>query len=247
MAKNAPPLHLLSISSLSKRRKKRHVAKDVNLRITSGEVVGLLGPNGAGKTTVFHMIAGLLKPDAGSVLLDRDDLSMKTHFHRSRYGLVYLAQEPSIFRNLTVEENLKAVLYSRRIDRTSKENWLKFALDKFNLRHIRNSRADKLSGGERRKVEILRLLATSPMFMLLDEPFAGVDPISVTELQDLIRMLSEAGVGVMVSDHNVRECLSICHRTYILRDGQVVKEATPREIALDDDVRQFYLGREFTL
>jgi lipopolysaccharide export system ATP-binding protein len=230
-----------------KRYRKRTVVSDVSLTVESGEVVGLLGPNGAGKTTCFYMILGLVPIDAGSVTLDGEDLTHLPIYRRSRLGLSYLPQEASIFRKLTVEQNIRAVLELQGLERDEVQARLEQLLDELHVGHLRASPALSLSGGERRRVEIARALATSPRFILLDEPFAGVDPIAVLDIQQIIRYLKERGIGVLITDHNVRETLGICDHAYIINQGTVLAFGKPQEIIYNEAVRKVYLGENFRL
>jgi lipopolysaccharide export system ATP-binding protein len=230
-----------------KRYRKRTVVSDVSLTVESGEVVGLLGPNGAGKTTCFYMILGLVPIDRGAVTLDGEDLTHLPIFRRSRLGLSYLPQEASIFRKLTVAQNIQAVLELQGVEAEEVEARLEALLDDLHIGHLRASPAISLSGGERRRVEIARALATSPRFILLDEPFAGVDPIAVLDIQQIIRFLKERGIGVLITDHNVRETLGICDHAYIINQGAVLAFGKPQEIIYNEAVRKVYLGENFRL
>ncbi|HEX4781341.1 MAG TPA: LPS export ABC transporter ATP-binding protein [Usitatibacter sp.] len=230
-----------------KRYRKRTVVSDVSLTVESGEVVGLLGPNGAGKTTCFYMILGLVPIDRGSVTLDGEDLTHLPIFRRSRLGLSYLPQEASIFRKLTVAQNIQAVLELQGVEDEEVETRLEALLDDLHIGHLRTSPAISLSGGERRRVEIARALATRPRFILLDEPFAGVDPIAVLDIQQIIRFLKERGIGVLITDHNVRETLGICDHAYIINQGAVLAFGKPQEIIYNEAVRKVYLGENFRL
>jgi lipopolysaccharide export system ATP-binding protein len=243
----APRSSVLRAAGLMKRYRKRTVVSDVSLSVESGEVVGLLGPNGAGKTTCFYMILGLVPIDAGSVTLDGEDLTHLPIFRRSRLGLSYLPQEASIFRKLTVEQNILAVLELQGYDPDDVRARLEALLDDLHIGHLRASPAISLSGGERRRVEIARALATSPRFILLDEPFAGVDPIAVLDIQQIIRFLKERGIGVLITDHNVRETLGICDHAYIINQGAVLAFGKPEEIIYNEAVRKVYLGENFRL
>ena len=236
----------LRASHLQKRYKARTVVKDVSLEVKSGEVVGLLGPNGAGKTTCFYMIVGLVPVDKGEILLDGQSVSRMPIHRRASLGLSYLPQEPSIFRKLTVAENVLAVLELQSLG-ASLDDRLDELLHDLHVSHLRNSPAISLSGGERRRVEIARALASNPPFILLDEPFAGVDPIAVIDIQRIIRFLKERGIGVLITDHNVRETLGICDRAYIINDGSVLACGHPEEIVYNDAVRKVYLGEHFRL
>ena len=238
---------VLSVRGLNKRYGKRTVVKDVSLDIASGEVVGLLGPNGAGKTTSFYMIVGLVSADGGEMRLDQHDIRHLPIHQRAKLGLGYLPQEASIFRKMTVEENILARLEiaGRRGDEADKE--LTQLLDELNIGHLRESPALALSGGERRRVEIARVLATRPRFILLDEPFAGVDPIAVLDIQKIIAYLRERQIGVLITDHNVRETLSICDHAYIINEGSVLAKGSPEQLVSDENVRRVYLGEHFRL
>src|SRR5215218_4744362 len=238
---------VLRAAGLMKRYRKRTVVSDVSLTVESGEVVGLLGPNGAGKTTCFYMILGLVPIDAGSVTLDGQDLTHLPIFRRSRLGLSYLPQEASIFRKLTVAQNIRAVLELQGLATDEVDARLEALLDDLHIGHLRGSPAISLSGGERRRVEIARALATNPRFILLDEPFAGVDPIAVIEIQRIVRFLKERGIGVLITDHNVRERLGICDRAYIINEGSVLAYGKPEEIVYNESVRKVYLGEHFRL
>ena len=238
---------VLRAEALMKRYKKRVVVSDVSLTIESGEVVGLLGPNGAGKTTCFYMILGLIPIDQGSVHLDGQDVTHLPIYRRSRLGLSYLPQEASIFRRLNVAQNIQAVLELQGHEAEEIEARLENLLDDLHIGHLRASPALSLSGGERRRVEIARALATSPRFILLDEPFAGVDPIAVLDIQQIIRFLKERGIGVLITDHNVRETLGICDHAYIINQGSVLAFGKPEEIIYNEDVRKVYLGENFRL
>jgi lipopolysaccharide export system ATP-binding protein len=238
---------VLRAEGLMKRYRKRTVVQDVSLTVESGEVVGLLGPNGAGKTTCFYMILGLVPIDAGTVTLDGRDLTHLPIFRRSRLGLSYLPQEASIFRKLTVAQNIQAVLELQGVEREAMEGRLEALLDDLHIGHLRASPAIALSGGERRRVEIARALATNPRFILLDEPFAGVDPIAVLDIQQIIRFLKERGIGVLITDHNVRETLGICDHAYIINQGAVLAFGKPQDIIYNEAVRKVYLGENFRL
>ena len=238
----------LQAESIQKRFKLRQVVKGISLRVESGEIVGLLGPNGAGKTTAFYMIVGLITCDAGRITLDDHDLTAMPMHLRARLGLGYLPQEASVFRKLSVEDNILAILETRSdIDRSARERLLEELLDELRVAHVRTSLGISLSGGERRRVEIARALAAEPRFVLLDEPFAGVDPISVLDIQRIIRQLAARGIGILITDHNVRETLGICGRAYILNDGAMIAEGTPDDILANSQVREVYLGEGFKL
>jgi lipopolysaccharide export system ATP-binding protein len=225
----------------------RTVVRGVSLDVASGEVVGLLGPNGAGKTTTFYMTVGLTPPDAGRVVLDEEDVTDDPMYVRARKGIGYLPQEPSIFRGLTVEQNIMAILETLDLNLAARRQRLEQLLSELNLASLAKSPAHTLSGGERRRVEITRALVVSPRFMLLDEPFAGIDPIAVTDLQNIIFHLKERGIGVLITDHNVRETLRITDRAYIVHDGAIFRSGTPELLATDEDVRRIYLGTDFRL
>jgi len=237
----------LRTSELTKSYGGRTVVRGVNLDIASGEVVGLLGPNGAGKTTTFSMTVGLTAPDSGRVLLDGADVTDDPMYIRARKGIGYLPQEPSIFRGLTVEQNILAILETLDLDGAGRRARLRELLAELALTPLAKSPAYRLSGGERRRVEITRALVMSPLFMLLDEPFAGIDPIAVTDIQKIIFHLKERGIGVLVTDHNVRETLRITDRAYIVNDGTIFRSGTPDQLAADEDVRRIYLGADFRL
>jgi lipopolysaccharide export system ATP-binding protein len=232
---------------LGKRFKRRHVLREVSVTVQRGEAVGLLGPNGAGKTTCFYCITGLIKPDAGSILLDGHDITSLPMYRRARLGIGYLPQEASIFRGLTVESNIMAVLEVVESDAQMREHMLESLLAEFSIGHLRRAPAMALSGGERRRCEIARALACRPHFVLLDEPLAGIDPIAVSDIRDLVAHLKHRGIGVLITDHNVRETLDIIDRAYILHDGQVLMEGLPDEIVAHEGVRRVYLGERFSL
>jgi lipopolysaccharide export system ATP-binding protein len=241
-------MSLLRAQGLSKKYRARQVVHEASVEIRSGEVVGLLGPNGAGKTTCFYMIVGLVSADSGTVMLDDSDLTPLPMHARARRGLGYLPQEASVFRKLTVAENIMAILETRsELERARREEILEQLLEELHIGHIRNNLGLSLSGGERRRVEIARALSAEPQFVLLDEPFAGVDPISVIDIQRIIKHLTGRGIGVLITDHNVRETLGICDRAYILSEGQVLAAGQPDEVLQDDRVRDVYLGRDFRL
>lgn len=237
----------LVIDAVEKKFGKRLVLKGVSLTVKKGEVIGLLGPNGAGKTTTFYSMIGLIEPDAGRILLDGHDITCLPMYRRARLGIGYLPQEASIFRGMTVEENIWAVLEICEPDRKTKEEMLDNLLNEFSITHIRHAPALALSGGERRRVEIARALATRPSFILLDEPFAGIDPIAISDIRNLVSHLKDRGIGVLITDHNVRETLEIIDRAYIIHDGQVLMSGTPEEIVANEDVRRVYLGDSFSL
>jgi len=235
----------LEARALTKTYGGRKVVNGVDLEIRPGEVVGLLGPNGAGKTTTFYMIVGLIKPDDGQIFLDSEEITRDPMFVRARKGINYLPQEPSVFRKLTVEENILAILETLDIESEERKNRLKQLLGELDLTDLARSKAYSLSGGERRRVEITRALVTSPRFILLDEPFAGIDPLAVADIQKIIQKLKSKGIGVVISDHNVRETLSVCDRAYILNEGTVLIEGLPEMIAESKIARKFYLGDDF--
>jgi lipopolysaccharide export system ATP-binding protein len=242
-----PAIDVLAAEALGKTYGRRKVVTDVSLHVRRGEAVGLLGPNGAGKTTVFYMITGLVPADQGRIILDGFDITGLPMYRRARLGIGYLPQEASIFRGLTVEQNIRAVLEVVEPDRKAREQQLDALLDEFSITRLRHSPAIALSGGERRRCEIARALAGRPSFMLLDEPFAGIDPIAVGDIQDLVLHLKARGIGVLITDHNVRETLSLIDRAYIIHSGQVLMEGTPDAIIASPDVRRLYLGESFRL
>ncbi|MFQ5665925.1 MAG: LPS export ABC transporter ATP-binding protein [Candidatus Binatia bacterium] len=238
---------LLRADGLCKRLGGREILRAVSLEVHAGEVVGLLGPNGAGKTTTFYAIVGLIRPDRGSVQLNGVDLTSEPMYRRARRGISYLPQEPSVFRKLTVEENILAILETLRLTREERRVRLATLLEELSIAHLAKHKAYALSGGERRRVEITRALVTAPTFMLLDEPFAGIDPLAILDIQGIVAQLKERGIGILITDHNVRETLGICDRAYILNDGAILEEGTPREIAASQQARELYLGERFTL
>lgn len=236
----------LYATKLQKRYKSRIVVKDITLEVEKGEIIGLLGPNGAGKTTSFYMIVGLIKPDKGQVFIENQDITYLPMHKRAHMGLGYLPQEKSIFRKLTVEENIKAILELRKdLNRNQRKEKLESLMEEFNITHLRNIIAISLSGGESRRTEIARALAMDPKFILLDEPFAGIDPISVADIKRIIKHLCNRKIGVLITDHNVRETLDICHRAYIVNDGYIIAKGTPKEVTSNETVRKVYLGEEF--
>ncbi len=238
----------LRARSLKKRYKQRVVVSDVSLDVQTGQVVGLLGPNGAGKTTSFYMIVGLVPQDGGEVTIDDQDITALPMHERARHGIGYLPQEASIFRRLTVEQNLMGVLELRKdLSNSARRDKMESLLEEFHITHIRENTGMSLSGGERRRVEIARALAADPRFILLDEPFAGVDPISVIDIKRIIQHLRDRGLGVLITDHNVRETLDVCEKAYIVSHGQLIAEGTPQEILQNEQVKQVYLGEGFTL
>ena len=237
----------LKATGLAKSYKSRQVVRDLSLELDSGEVVGLLGPNGAGKTTAFYMIVGLVPCDAGRIMLDDIDLTMLPMDRRAQLGLGYLPQEASVFRKLSVEDNILAILETRDLERAAREERLEQLLAELRIGHVRKTQGLALSGGERRRVEIARALAAEPRFMLLDEPFAGVDPLSVLDIQRIIRELTQRGIGVLITDHNVRETLGVCARAYIVNQGTVIASGTAEEVLANPQVREVYLGESFRL
>jgi lipopolysaccharide export system ATP-binding protein len=237
----------LNIQNIRKQYNKNIVVKDISLSVKSGEVIGLLGPNGAGKTTSFYMIVGLVSADHGSISIDNKNLSKMPIHNRSKLGISYLPQEPSIFRKLSVSENILSVLELRNISEESRKKKLDSLLNELNIEHIKNNQAVSLSGGERRRVEIARCLATDPKFILLDEPFAGIDPIAVLDIQKIIIHLASLGIGILITDHNVRETLGICDRAYIVNQGKIFASGDPNEIASNQNVKDIYLGKNFIL
>jgi len=246
MTVNTPVIQHLEIRHLAKSYNKRLVVKDVSFKLHSGQIVGLLGPNGAGKTTSFYMLVGLVRMDRGCILLDGKDLSDLAMHQRARHGLGYLPQEASIFRKLSIADNILAVLQTRKdLNKKQQQARLEELLEEFSITHIRNSLGMSVSGGERRRAEIARALAAEPKFMLLDEPFAGVDPISVGDIKHIIERLSARGIGILITDHNVRETLAICEKAYIVSEGSAIAEGTAAEILANDLVRQVYLGDDF--
>lgn len=241
-------MSILSAQTLSKRFGTRQVVKDISLEINSGEIVGLLGPNGAGKTTSFYMIVGLIPVDSGNIFLDQLELTNDPIHHRAQLGIGYLPQEASVFRKLTVADNINAIIETRHeLDDSQKADLLHRLLADFHIEHIRDTLGMALSGGERRRVEIARSLAMEPQFILLDEPFAGVDPISVLDIQGIIKELSQRGIGILITDHNVRETLKVCERAYIFSEGEVIAKGTPEAIMQNERVLNVYLGQDFQL
>ncbi len=238
---------ILSSKNIKKKYGKRMVVKGVSLEVNQGEIVGLLGPNGAGKTTSFYMIVGLVKPNEGDIYLDGKVITTLPMYKRAQAGVGYLPQEPSVFRKLSVEDNIKAVLELAKISKKEQKHRLEELLSEFGLEHVRKSRGDLLSGGERRRTEIARALATRPKFILLDEPFAGVDPIAVEDIQSIVAKLKTKNIGILITDHNVQETLSITDRAYLLFEGNILKSGTAEELASDEQVRKVYLGQNFQL
>jgi lipopolysaccharide export system ATP-binding protein len=240
-------MQVLRTESLTKSYKGRVVVRSVALHLKQGEVVGLLGPNGAGKTTTFYMVVGLTPPDAGTVLLNDLNITDLPMYLRARQGISYLPQEPSVFRKLTVSENILAILETMSFSRQERRDRTDALLNELGIEHVANSKAYTLSGGERRRVEIARALATSPSFMLLDEPFAGIDPIAVTDIQEIIAKLRDTGIGILITDHNVRETLKITDRAYIINNGEIFRSGSPLELSNDPEVKKVYLGESFKL
>ena len=238
---------ILSATNLKKQYGQKNVVNNIDINLKKGEIVGLLGPNGAGKTTTFYMITGMIRPSSGTILLDDSDITNLPMYKRARMGIGYLAQEPSIFGKLTVENNLKIVLETVLPKDVDQNNLIDELLDQFNITKLRNSLGSSLSGGERRRVEICRTLALNPDFVLLDEPFAGVDPIAVEDIQQMIMSLKEKNIGVLITDHNVRETLSITDRSYLLHSGEILKSGDAETLANDEEVRRIYLGKKFRL
>ncbi|MDR1835344.1 MAG: LPS export ABC transporter ATP-binding protein [Fusobacteriaceae bacterium] len=237
----------LAAQGLCKSYKKRRVVEDVDIEVRKGEIVGLLGPNGAGKTTTFYMITGIIRPDAGSVSCDNEDITGFPMYKRANMGIGYLSQEPSVFRNLTVEENILAVLEMKALTAAARKETMERLLEEFKLTQVRKSYGYSLSGGERRRIEIARTIANNPSFILLDEPFAGVDPIAVEDIQESIRYLKGKGLGILITDHNVRETLTITEKAYIMHEGRILMSGTSKEIAEDERARKTYLGDNFKL
>lgn len=238
---------ILRTENLVKAYRQRKVVDHVSVFVQQGEIVGLLGPNGAGKTTTFYMTVGLVRPDEGRILLDQLDITHQPMYKRAQEGIGYLPQEASIFRKLTVEDNVAAVLEMTRLTKTQQKEKLEVLLDEFGLNHVRKNRGDLLSGGERRRTEIARALAVDPKFILLDEPFAGIDPIAVEDIQMIVAKLKFKNIGILITDHNVQETLSITDRAYLLFEGKILKQGTAEELAADEQVRKVYLGRNFEL
>jgi len=237
----------LYTQNLVKKYRSRKVVDNVSVEVEQGEIVGLLGPNGAGKTTTFYMIVGLIKPNEGKVFLDNEDITPLPVYKRARRGIGYLSQEPSIFRNLSVEDNIRAVLELSGFPESEQKERLELMLDEFGLQKIRKNKGIQLSGGERRRTEIARALALKPKFILLDEPFAGIDPIAVEDIQNIVSHLKDKNIGILITDHNVHETLSITDRSYLLFEGRILKSGTSQELADDEIVRKVYLGRNFEL
>jgi lipopolysaccharide export system ATP-binding protein len=238
---------ILRSENLVKKYKSRTVANNVSVQVAQGEIVGLLGPNGAGKTTSFYMIVGMIKPNSGKIFLDDLDITKEPMYRRAQLGVGYLPQEASVFRKLSIEDNLRAVLEMTKLTKKEQELKVESLLDEFALHHVRKNLGDQLSGGERRRTEIARALATDPKFILLDEPFAGVDPIAVEDIQLVVRKLKEKNIGILITDHNVHETLKITDRAYLLYSGSVIKSGTAEDLANDEQVRKVYLGQNFEL
>lgn len=237
----------LKVENIVKYYKQRKVVKGVSFKVTQGEIVGLLGPNGAGKTTSFYMVVGLVQPDKGQVYIDDENITKLPMYKRSKEGIGYLAQEASIFRKLSVEDNIMSILEMTIRNKAERKERLEMLLDEFSLNHVRKNRGDLVSGGERRRTEIARCLAVNPKFILLDEPFAGVDPIAVEEIQEVVQRLKKRNIGILITDHNVQETLSITDHTYLLFEGSILKSGTSTELAQDEMVRRVYLGKNFVL
>lgn len=240
-------MHVLQAKGLSKTYRGKKAVTDLSVYVSTGEIVGLLGPNGAGKTTTFYMMVGMIKPDSGRIALDNEDISVFPMYKRALRGISYLPQEPSVFRKLTVADNLRAVLELKGYKQAEIDERVAHILDEFSLREFADRQAYKLSGGERRRTEIARAIATNPIFILFDEPFAGIDPIAIIELKKMLQYLKEKGLGILVTDHNVRDTLSITDRAYIISNGSILEEGTPEKLITDPRVKEIYLGDEFTL
>ena len=237
----------LRADHLMKAYKGREVVKGISVEVNQGEIVGLLGPNGAGKTTSFYMIVGLIKPNSGNIYLDKTDITKYPMYKRAQHGIGYLAQEASVFRKLSIEDNIMSVLELTKLSKKEREAKMESLIDEFSLGHIRTNRGDLLSGGERRRTEIARALATDPKFILLDEPFAGVDPVAVEDIQRIVAQLKNKNIGILITDHNVQETLAITDRTYLMFEGNILKHGQPEELASDEMVRKVYLGQNFEL
>ena len=238
---------ILRAENITKKYGKRSVVKNVTLEVQQGEIVGLLGPNGAGKTTSFYMIVGMIKPNEGKIFFDNEDITNLSMYQRAQKGIGYLAQEASVFRKLSVEDNIMCILEFTKLSKAEQKIKLESLLEEFGLNHVRKSRGDLLSGGERRRTEIARALASDPKFILLDEPFAGVDPIAVEDIQSIVAHLKDKNIGILITDHNVRETLAITDKTYLMFEGGILKKGTPKELAEDEMVRKVYLGENFEL
>ncbi|MEP6260710.1 MAG: LPS export ABC transporter ATP-binding protein [Gillisia sp.] len=237
----------LYAENLIKAYKGKQVVKGISIEVNQGEIVGLLGPNGAGKTTSFYMIVGLIKPNGGKIFLDNQDITKFPMYKRAQYGIGYLAQEASVFRKLSIEDNIMSVLELTKLSKKERVDKMESLIEEFGLGHIRKNRGDLLSGGERRRTEIARALATSPHFILLDEPFAGVDPVAVEDIQRIVAQLKDKNIGILITDHNVQETLAITDRTYLMFEGSILKHGVPEELAADEMVRKVYLGKNFEL
>ncbi|MFC6858612.1 LPS export ABC transporter ATP-binding protein [Zunongwangia atlantica] len=237
----------LRADNLIKQYKGRKVVKGISLEVNQGEIVGLLGPNGAGKTTSFYMIVGLIKPNSGNIFLDKEDITNFPMYKRAQHGIGYLAQEASVFRKLSIEDNIMSVLQLTKLSKKERHMKMESLIEEFGLNHIRTNRGDLLSGGERRRTEIARALATDPKFILLDEPFAGVDPVAVEDIQRIVAQLKNKNIGILITDHNVQETLAITDRTYLMFEGSILKHGIPEELAEDQMVRKVYLGQNFEL
>lgn len=237
----------LYAENLIKSYKGREVVKGISVEVNQGEIVGLLGPNGAGKTTSFYMIVGLIKPNGGRIFMDRENITKFPMYKRAQYGIGYLAQEASVFRKLSIEDNIMSVLELTDLNKKEREEKMESLIEEFGLGHIRTNRGDLLSGGERRRTEIARALATDPHFILLDEPFAGVDPVAVEDIQRIVAQLKKKNIGILITDHNVQETLAITDRTYLMFEGRILKAGVPEELAEDEMVRKVYLGQNFEL
>ena len=237
----------LRAEKLVKTYKGRDVVKGISVEVNQGEIVGLLGPNGAGKTTSFYMIVGLIKPNSGNIILDKINITKYPMYKRAQHGIGYLAQEASVFRKLSIEDNIMSVLELTKLSKKEREMKMESLIDEFGLNHIRENRGDLLSGGERRRTEIARALATDPKFILLDEPFAGVDPVAVEDIQRIVAQLKDKNIGILITDHNVQETLAITDRTYLMFEGSILKHGMPEELAEDEMVRKVYLGQNFEL
>ena len=238
---------ILRADNIQKMYGSRKVVKGISLQVEQGEIIGLLGPNGAGKTTSFYMIVGMVKPNEGNIYLDNEDITQDSMYKRAQKGVGYLAQEASVFRKLSVEDNIMAVLQFTNLSKKAQKDKLESLIDEFSLGHVRKNRGDLLSGGERRRTEIARALASDPKFILLDEPFAGVDPIAVEDIQTIVAHLKDRNIGILITDHNVQETLAITDKTYLMFEGGILKEGTPKELAEDEMVRKVYLGENFEL
>ncbi|HXB40392.1 MAG TPA: LPS export ABC transporter ATP-binding protein [Bacteroidia bacterium] len=238
---------ILRSDKITKKYRSRTVANEVSIEVKQGEIVGLLGPNGAGKTTSFYMIVGMIKPNSGRIFLNDEEITTLPMYKRAQMGIGYLPQEASVFRKLSIEDNLRAVLELTKLSKEEQEKKLEELIAEFNLGHVRKNLGDQLSGGERRRTEIARCLATNPAFILLDEPFAGVDPIAVEDIQNVVRSLKDKNIGILITDHNVHETLSITDRAYLLFEGRVIKQGSAEDLANDEQVRRVYLGQNFEL